>query len=90
MKAIVVKKYGGPEVLQLARLETPAPKANEVLIKIKATSVTAASTFMREGKPYFGRLFMGLRRPKVKTPGTDLAGVIESVGAEVRKFKVGD
>jgi NADPH:quinone reductase-like Zn-dependent oxidoreductase len=90
MKSVIVNSYGGPEVLNVENVDKPTPKENEILIKIKATSITAASTFMREGKPYFGRLFIGLRRPKTKTPGTDLSGVIEEVGATVTKFKVGD
>ncbi len=90
MKAVVVNAYGGPEVLKIKEVVKPSPKENEVLIRIKATSVTAASTFMREGIPKFGRLFLGLFRPKVKTPGTDLSGVIEAVGAKVNKFKVGE
>jgi NADPH:quinone reductase-like Zn-dependent oxidoreductase len=90
MKSIIVKKYGGPEVLQIENIEKPTPKENEILIKIEATSITAASTFMREGKPLFGRLFIGLTKPKITTPGTDLSGVIESIGAKVTKFKVGD
>ena len=90
MKAIVVNGYGGPEVLELKEVVTPLPKDNEVLIKINATSVTAASTMMRTGKPYFGRLFMGLTKPKITTPGTDLSGVIVRVGESVSKFRVGD
>ncbi|MFT5822634.1 MAG: NADPH:quinone reductase-like Zn-dependent oxidoreductase [Crocinitomix sp.] len=90
MKAIIVNSYGGPEVLQVKNVEKPSPKANEVLVRINATSVTAASTFMRAGKPYFGRLFLGLTKPKVKTPGTDLSGVIEAIGSEVVNFKLGD
>lgn len=90
MKAIIVNNYGGPEVLELKNVEIPQPKENELLVRIKATSVTAASTFMRAGKPYFGRLFLGLRRPKTRTPGTDLAGIIEAVGSKVTQFKIGD
>lgn len=90
MKSVVVNSYGGPEVLKIESIDKPSPRENEVLIQIKATSVTAASTFMREGKPYFGRLFLGLRKPKTRTPGTDLSGVIEAVGENVTKFKVGD
>ena len=90
MKAVIVNNYGGPQVLEVKNIEKPTPKANEVLIKIKATSITAASTMMRKGKPYFGRLFLGLTKPKIKTPGTDLSGVIESIGAEVVNFKIGD
>jgi len=90
MRAVITERYGSPEVLQIKNVEKLTPKSNEVLIKIKATSITAASTFMREGKPYFGRLFVGLTKPKVKTPGTDLAGIIETVGSDVKNFKVGD
>jgi NADPH:quinone reductase-like Zn-dependent oxidoreductase len=90
MKAVIANKYGGPEVLQIKEVEKPTPKQDEVLIKIHATSITAASTFMRLGTPYFGRLFIGLTKPKVKTPGTDLSGTIEAVGSEVTNFKVGD
>ncbi len=90
MKSIIVKKYGGPEVLQIENVTKPIPKDNEVLIKINATSITGASTFMREGKPYFGRLFTGLIKPKVVTPGTDLSGMIHEIGSTVTKFHVGD
>ena len=90
MKAVIAEKYGNPEVLKIKEVEKPTPNKNEVLIKIKATSVTAASTFMRKGKPYFGRLFIGLTKPKIKTPGTDLSGVIEQVGSDVKVFKSGD
>ena len=90
MKSIICTKYGAPNVLQLQEVEKPTPKANEVLIKINATSITAASTMMREGKPYFGRLFTGLTKPKIKTPGTDLSGTIEAMGVNAHNFKIGD
>lgn len=90
MKAVIAERYGDPQVLQIKNVEKPTPKANEVLISIHATSITAASTFMREGKPYVGRLFIGLTKPKIKTPGTDLSGVIEAVGSEVLNFIPGD
>ena len=90
MKSVIVNSYGGPEVLQIENINKPSPKENEILIQIVATSVTTASTFMRAGKPYFGRLFLGLRRPKVKTPGTDFSGIIEAIGKNVTKFNVGD
>lgn len=90
MKAVIVESYGDPHVLQIKNVEKPTPKANEVLVRINATSITAASSFMREGKPYFGRLFMGLTKPKIKTPGTDLSGIIEAIGSEVVNFKLGD
>jgi len=90
MKAIIVERYGNPEVLQIKKVEKPIPKSNEILIQINATSITAASTFMRKGIPLFGRLFIGLTKPKVKTPGTDLSGIVEAVGSEVNNFKPGD
>lgn len=90
MQAIVSTGYGSPEVLQLQEVEKPLPAENEVLIKIKATSVTAAQTMIRTGYPLFGRLFLGLFKPKMKISGTDFAGVIEAVGAKVSKFKLGD
>ena len=90
MKSVIVNGYGGAEVLKIKEINKPTPRENEILIRIKATSITAASTMMREGKPYFGRLFLGLRKPKVTTPGTDLAGTIEQIGEKVSRFKVGD
>ena len=90
MKSVTVKSYGGPEVLQIEKKAKPSPKEHEILIQIKATAITAASSFMRKGTPYFGRLFTGLLKPKVTTPGTDLSGVVEAIGANVTKFKIGD
>lgn len=90
MKAIIVNAYGGPEVLKVENTQKPEPQSNEVLIKVQATAVTRASVMMRTGTPYFGRLFTGITKPKVKTPGTDLAGTVEAVGPEVSNFKVGD
>ncbi|MCL4109468.1 UNVERIFIED_CONTAM: hypothetical protein GTU68_037733 [Idotea baltica] len=90
MKAIIATGYGGPEVLKMQIVAKPLPKENEVLIKVAATAVTTATTIMRTGKPYFGRLFLGLTKPKAAIPGTDLAGVVEQVGAKVTQFKVGD
>ncbi len=90
MKAIISNSYGGPDVFQLKEIPTPTPKNNEVLIKISVTSITMASTAMRAGKPYFGRLFLGLTKPKTTIQGTDLAGEIVGLGKKVRKFKLGD
>jgi NADPH:quinone reductase-like Zn-dependent oxidoreductase len=90
MKAIVQIKYGGPEVLGIQDVEKPSPNGNEVLIKIHAAGVTAADSMMRAGKPKYGRLFLGLRGPKHKTPGTGFSGVVEAVGPEVTRFAEGD
>jgi NADPH:quinone reductase-like Zn-dependent oxidoreductase len=90
MRAIVCPKYGGPEVLQFKQVEKPQPQADEVMVKVHAASVTAADGMMREGSPFYGRLFIGLMRPKVPIPGTGFAGVVEAVGAGVNQFRVGD
>ncbi len=90
MKAIVSTNYGGPEVLQMREVEKPTPGPNEVLIRIHATTVTAAQTMMRTGKPYYGRLFTGLTKPKQAVPGTELAGEVEAVGKAVTRFKPGE
>jgi NADPH:quinone reductase-like Zn-dependent oxidoreductase len=90
MKAIVQTKYGPPDVLQLKEVEKPTPQDNETLIRIVATPATAADCALLKG-PYLGRLFgMGLTRPKNPIPGTLLAGEIEAVGKDVKRFKEGD
>ena len=96
MKAIVWTRYGPPEVLEYREVEKPAPKDNEVLIRIYATTVTAGDCEMRSLKfPVLlslpMRLWIGFRRPKENTiPGTELAGEIEAVGKDVKQFKPGD
>ncbi|MFK7925994.1 MAG: NAD(P)-dependent alcohol dehydrogenase [Bacteroidia bacterium] len=90
MKAVVCTKYGGPEVLQVQEVAKPIPKENEVLVRIHASTVTAADTFMREGTPYVGRLMLGLLKPKNPVTGTGFSGVVEAVGTAVTTFKPGD
>lgn len=90
MQAIIYKKYGSPDVLEPKEIKKPTPKDNEVLIKIYATSVTSADCLMRRGDTIISRLFLGLRKPRRKILGTELAGEIESLGKTVKMFKKGD
>jgi NADPH:quinone reductase-like Zn-dependent oxidoreductase len=91
MNAIIQTGYGPPvEVLELREVERPAPKAGEVLIKVQAASITFGDLAAVKGEPFIARLFLGLREPKIKTPGKDLAGIVEAVGSKARLFKAGD
>ena len=90
MKAIVFTKYGAPDVLQLRNVEKPIPKDDEVLIRVRTATATAASLAGRTGKPAFVRLFSGLTKPKKNILGQELAGEIEAIGRAVKRFEVGD
>ncbi|MBK8953775.1 MAG: NAD(P)-dependent alcohol dehydrogenase [Chitinophagaceae bacterium] len=90
MKAIVYTKYGSPDVLQLKEVDKPTPKENEVLIKVVASSVNEWDNGLISGKGLLTRLLGGLFKPKNKILGADVAGVIEAVGANIKKFKSGD
>ncbi|MFI6430696.1 NAD(P)-dependent alcohol dehydrogenase [Rhodococcus oryzae] len=92
MKAIIHTRFGGPEVLGLEQVRIPTPRDNEVLVKVHATTVTTAECKMRRGEPLWGRVILGLRRPrkKMRTLGLELAGEIETVGRDVHRFKPGD
>lgn len=92
MRAIVYDRFGPPEVLRLEEVGKPTPRDDEVLIRIHASTVTAAECMMRSGRPLWGRVVLGFRRPrrKMRTLGLELAGEIESVGTDVRRFRPGD
>lgn len=95
MKAIVYERYGPPEVLQFKEVVKPTPKDHEVLIRTYATTVTSGDYRVRSlnvptGFGLIMRLVFGVTRPKQPILGSELSGVVESVGKDVRKFKAGD
>lgn len=92
MKAIVYKKYGSPDVFESKELEKPTPEPGEVLIKVFASTVTAADCMMRRGDTILSRLLLGLIKPgkKYQILGTEFSGIIEATGSKVKKFKPGD
>ena len=90
MKAFVNEKYGPPETLRMAEVDTPAPGAGEVLVKVLAVSVNAADWHVLRGKPLFYRATLGLLRPKHQILGGDIAGQVEAVGSGVTQFQPGD
>ena len=90
MKAVVCKRYGSPEVLQLKEVEKPAPKDKELLIKIHVTTVNRTDCAILGAKPFFARLITGVFKPKRQIPGTEFAGEIEALGKDVTSFNIGD
>ena len=91
MRAVVHDTYGPPEVLRLESVERPVPKDDEVLIEIHATTVNRTDCHIRAANPFLWRLFgAGLRRPKQRMSGSELAGEVLAVGAAVTEFAVGD
>jgi NADPH:quinone reductase-like Zn-dependent oxidoreductase len=90
MKAIICTKYGPPEVLQLAQVEKPVPKDNEVLVQVHASSVNFNNLAFVKGKPFVARLWTGLLKPKYKIPGNDVAGRVETIGRNLKQFQPGD
>ena len=89
MKAIVFTKYGTPDVLELKEIDKPVPKGNEVLIKVFAVSINDWDLGLLQGD-LINRLINGLFKPKIEIIGSDIAGRIEAIGENVRKFKPGD
>jgi NADPH:quinone reductase-like Zn-dependent oxidoreductase len=90
MKAMVHEEYGGPDVLELEEVEKPVPSGSELLIAVRAAGVNWADFSILTGIPYMVRLGFGISRPRAGIRGTDVAGVVEAVGAGVSGFDVGD
>jgi NADPH:quinone reductase-like Zn-dependent oxidoreductase len=91
MKAIVQERYGSPDVLELREVDEPVAGDDQVLVRVRAASVHADVWHVMRGQPYVLRIMgAGLRKPKDRVPGTDLAGHVESVGTNVTRFRPGD
>lgn len=90
MKAFIYERYGPPERLRMAEVDTPAPSTDTVLVKVLAASANAADWHMLRGKPLFSRATLGLLRPKHQILGVDIAGRVEAVGSGVTRFQPGD
>ena len=90
MKAAVHTSYGPPDVVRISEVDKPAPKDNELLVRVHATTVNRTDCGLRAAKPFFVRFFTGLTRPRVTVLGNEFAGEVEAVGRGVRSFEVGD
>jgi len=90
MRAIVRERYGSPDVVSLTEIDKPAPGRDQVLVKVRAASINTADLDYLTGNPPIARVAFGLIRPRTTVMGCDLAGTVESVGAEVTRFSPGD
>lgn len=90
MRAMVHRRYGGPEVLEVAEVPDPEPAADEVLIRVDAVAVSAGDVLLMHGDPRMVRLAFGLSRPTRPVLGRDVAGEVVAVGTDVTRFRVGD
>jgi NADPH:quinone reductase-like Zn-dependent oxidoreductase len=92
MKAFVLRSYGSPDVLDLTEIDRPVPGEDEVLVRVRATSVNPYDWHNMRGEPFIARLMggLGLRNPKLNILGADMAGQVEAVGKDVTEFRPGD
>jgi NADPH:quinone reductase-like Zn-dependent oxidoreductase len=90
VRAVVCDRYGPPEVLRLEEVERPVPEDDQVLVRVRATTVNRSDCGHRSATPFFSRAFTGLRRPKRRIPGMEFAGEVEAVGPAVTEMAPGD
>jgi NADPH:quinone reductase-like Zn-dependent oxidoreductase len=90
MKAVVYKKYGPPDVLEITEVDKPTPTDNQVLVKVHASSVNFGNLVLLKGEPFLARFAFGFFKPKYSIPGGDFAGRVEAVGKNVTQFQPGD
>ncbi len=90
MRAIVRDKFGSPDVLELKDIDRPVVTDDDVLVRVRATSVNAGDWYTLTGRPFLGRMAFGLMKPKLAVLGTDFAGTVESAGRNVKQFQPGD
>ncbi len=90
MKAITQDRYGSPEILETQDIEKPEIADNDVLVRVHAASIHVGDWVLMTGEPYVMRLGTGLTKPKQRVPGTDVAGTVEAVGADVHGLRAGD
>ncbi len=90
MKAVVYDRYGPPQVQRLEEVDQPVPKEDELLVRIRATTVNTTDCGWMRAQPFFVRYFIGIRRPRQRILGMEFAGDVEAVGSAVTEFAVGD
>jgi NADPH:quinone reductase-like Zn-dependent oxidoreductase len=90
MQAIVQDTYGSAEVMQLSDIDKPVIGVDEVLVRVHAASIHVGDWILMTGSPFVMRMATGLRRPKNRVPGTDVAGTVEAVGSDVKGLRPGD
>ena len=90
MKAAIKDRYGTPDVVRIEEIERPTAGEGEILVRVKAASVNRADLDGIEPRPAFVRLFIGLRAPRMRSIGIDVAGIVEAVGTGVTRFRPGD
>src|ERR671914_2965062 len=90
MKAVVHDRFGPPEVLRIEEVPAPVPQDDEVLVRVRATTVNQTDCHVRRAKPFVWRPMIGFFRPKWRTLGKEFAGEVEAIGSAVTEFAVGD